>query len=367
MMSKGKIIHKITDSEIEECWEFGLKYFLNNKKSIQNRTVGQNRGVGGILDSFMNKIVEIAVCKELSKMNKKITCLPDFKIHVLKKGKTEPDVFKVIEKKSNTERDPYVYVEIKNITDSDNWLGPKADELESIKNNDYKIKDTKKMFYVYGEIVDSKRDSNERYSSILGAYLKKKLPSDSTLKQFHDIENLSVEIKYVFSIHDIQKLGVSFPKGTFMVNPEIFHKPARRSNKKILDKMKSKHYEKIEIKNKTLPKVTGAILTKEGGRRIRLPYPKSFGNIKFTGKMDMYEEKRSSLINHFFHCLNRITVSNEVLGSWVFEKGDIWNYKIVYSGRNPELQKDNTFVARRNNKITNKFRPQRLTEIARNI
>ena len=140
-MTAKKIIHEITDSEVQQCWEFGLNYFLNSKKSIQNRTVGQNRGVGGILDSFMNKIVEIAVCKELSRLNKKITCLPDFEIHALNKGKTEPDVYKVVEKNSKKERNPKVYVEIKNISDADNWLGPKADEIESIMKNDYKIYD----------------------------------------------------------------------------------------------------------------------------------------------------------------------------------------------------------------------------------
>ncbi|MDF2424548.1 MAG: hypothetical protein OPY03_04540, partial [Nitrosopumilus sp.] len=52
--------------------------------------------------------------------------------------------FKIKEKGQPKKRDPHVYVEIKNITDGDNWLGPKADELESIQSNEYGIKDTKK-------------------------------------------------------------------------------------------------------------------------------------------------------------------------------------------------------------------------------
>jgi len=154
----GRIIHKISKKDVQKSWEFGLKYYLDNTKSIQNRTVGQNRGLGGILDSFMNKIVEIAVCKELEKLNKKIKCMPDFEIHKLKKGKTEPDVFKILEKGQKVPRDPNLYVEIKYITDADNWLGPKADEIESIMKNVYEITDTKKMFYVYGEIIDSKKN-----------------------------------------------------------------------------------------------------------------------------------------------------------------------------------------------------------------
>ncbi len=367
MAIQKKIIHKITDVEVNQCWEFGLKYFLDNKKSIQNRTGGQNRGVGGILDSFMNKIVEIAVCKELSKLNKKIECLADFEIHALNKGKTEPDVYKVIEKKPQKERNPNVYVEIKNISDADNWLGPKADEIESIQNNDYQITDTKKMFYVYGEIIDSKLNSNDRYSSILGAYMKKLIPGDPTLKMFHDISDLSVEIKHVFSVHDIQNLGVSFPKGGYMINPEIFDEPAESTKTRILDNMKSNQYKKMNIKNKILPKETGTFLTKAGGKKIRLPYPKSFGDIKFSGKIEMHEERLSSLINHFFYCLSDVKVSSDVLGDWTFKKGDVQNYKIVYSGRDPELRKNNTFVARRNQKITDKLCARRLSEIAKKI
>ncbi|MEX0862160.1 hypothetical protein [Nitrosopumilus sp.] len=362
-----KIIHKVTDDEVKQCWEFGLKYFLDDTKSTQNRTGGQNRGVGGVLDSFMNKIVEIAVCKELSKLNKSIDCLPDFEIHALNKGKTEPDVYKIVEKKYKKERNPNVYVEIKNISDADNWLGPKADEIESIQNNDYKITDTKKMFYVYGELVDSKHDSNKRHSSILGAYMKKLIPGDPVLMNFHDVSDLSVEIKYVFSVHDIQKLGVSFPKGGYMVSPEIFVEPAAKTKIRIRNNMKSGQYKKMNVGNKTLPKETGAFLTKAGREKTRLPYPKSFGDIKFKGKIEMHEEKLSSLVNHFFYCLNDVAISSDVLGDWNFKKGDVQNYRITYSGRDPELIKNNTFVARRNQKITDRLGAIRLAEIAKSI
>jgi len=254
------------------------------------------------------------------------------------------------------------------ITDADNWLGPKADEIESIQNNTYGITDQKKMFYVYGEIVDSKKDSNCRRSSILGAYMKKIVPSDSTLIEFHNISDLSVEIKYVFSVHDIQKFGVSFPKGGYMVSPEIFEEPAESTKTRILSNMQSKEYKKIPLGNKkSLPKETGAFLTKVGKKKRRLPYPKSFGDIKFKGKIEMHEQKLTSLVNHFFHCKSKVTISSDVLGKWTFKKDDVQNYKITYSGRDPELRKNNTFVARRNKKITDKLCAKRLSEIAKSI
>lgn len=364
---QNRIIHKITDDELNQCWKFGLEYFLDNKKDIQARNGGQKRGVGGVLDSFINKIIEIAVCKELSKLNKNIECLTDFKIHPLNKGKTEPDVIRVIEKNNKIERNPNVYVEIKNISHKDNWLGPKADEIKSIQKNNYQITDTKKMFYVYGEIIDSKQSNNDRHSNILGVYMKKLIPEDPTLKVFHDISNLSVEIKYVFSVHDIQKLGVSFPKGGYMTSPEIFNEPAEKTKLRILKYIPLDKYKKMNIQKNILPKETGVFLTKTGGKKIRLPYPESFGDIKFRGKINMYEEKMDSVINHFFHCLSNVKVSSDALGNWTFKKDDVQNFKIVYSGKDPELAKDNIFVARRNQKITDKLCAKRLANIAKEI
>ena len=367
MARSKKIIHQITKSDVKKCWDFGLKYFLDESKSIQNRTVGQNRGVGGILDSFSNKIVEIAVCSEIEKMNKKIKCVPDFEIHKLAKGKTEPDVFKIIEKK--TERNPNLYVEIKNITNSDNWLGPKSDEVSSILNNVSGIKRKKDMYYVYGEIKDAKRVNNEsRKSSVLGAYLKHLLPNDITLKEFHSIRDLSVEIKYVFTIKDIEKYGTKFPKGGFMTNPEIFSELKTSTKKRILKNMKNKVYKNVPIKNNTLPRYAGTYINKKGSTKTKiLPYPKPFGDTKFTGKIEMCIEKRSTRVNRYFHCLSTVKFSNKVLGTWKFKKGDVVNYKIFHSGWDPELRKNNTFVARRNNKITSKMGPRRLKEIARKI
>lgn len=369
MTKQNRITHKITKNELNRCWKFALKYFLDNKKDIANRTGGEKRGVGGVLDSFMNKIIEIAVCKEMSKLNTNIECSTDFKVHQLYKNRTEADIIRVIEKNNKKPRDPKIYVEIKNISSADNWLGPKSDEIDSIKKNRYQITDTKKMFYVYGEIVDSKRSKNDRQSSILGIYLKKLIPNDPTLKMFHDISNLSVEIKYVFSVYDIQTLGVSFPKGGYLISPEIFNEPAKSRKTRFLKNLNK--YTKMNIQKKILPRETGAFITKtkENSEKptIRLPYPESFGDITFSGKIEMYEQKLSTVINHFFHCLTNVKVSSDVLGNWTFKKGDVQNYKIIYMGQNPELKKDNIFIARRNQKITAKLCAKRLANIAKKI
>ncbi|MDF2424549.1 MAG: hypothetical protein OPY03_04545 [Nitrosopumilus sp.] len=223
---------------------------------------------------------------------------------------------------------------------------------------------------MYGEIIDSRNDSNVRKSNILGAYLKKVIPNDNTLKEFHDIADLSVEIKHVLSIHDIQKMGVHFPAGGYMTNPEIFDEPSDRTKKTILENMGLGRYTKIVVRNNTFPKTTGSFLTeKKRNKTIKkpLPYPDSFGEIKYSGKLDMYKEELGSLTNHFFHCLSKVKISHPVLGDWEFDKGDIRNFKITYSGRDPQLRRDNTFIARRNKKIAMKLCASRLGEIAKSI
>ena len=94
-------IYKITEEDLDKCWEFSLKYYLDETKAVYNRRVGSARGVGGILDSFFLKIIEIAVCKRLEELSKQdIEIPPDLEIRPLKKGKTEPDVYKIVDKKN---------------------------------------------------------------------------------------------------------------------------------------------------------------------------------------------------------------------------------------------------------------------------
>ena len=97
----SEFIYKITADDLDRCWEFSLKYYLDETKPVHNRRVGSARGVGGIIDSFFLKIIEIAVCKNLEALSSQdIEVPPDLEIRPLTKGKTEPDVYKIIDKKT---------------------------------------------------------------------------------------------------------------------------------------------------------------------------------------------------------------------------------------------------------------------------
>ena len=119
------IIYKICLDDIEKSWKFALEYYLDESKPIKDRTNFQKRGLGGIIDSFLNKIIEIAVCKKLHEINPKKIFETDFDIHPLTKKKTEPDIINIVEKNRKSS-EPKIYVEIKNSADADDWFGPKA-------------------------------------------------------------------------------------------------------------------------------------------------------------------------------------------------------------------------------------------------
>ena len=138
--------YKITKKDLNDCWKFSLAYWLNESKGIGNRRVGNARGVGGIIDSFFLKIIEVAVCKILERKTKQnIEIPPDFEIRKLTKGKTEPDVFKIIDRKTKDERNPNNYIEAKLLEKNHNWVGPTKKELESISSNEFGIKDKSRI------------------------------------------------------------------------------------------------------------------------------------------------------------------------------------------------------------------------------
>jgi hypothetical protein len=91
--------YQITADDLQECWNFSIDYFLNSKKDIVDRTNFMQRGLGGIVDSFMKKIHEIAVCEIIQNHNKKNFPKTDFELHDVGKtqgdNRTEPDIIRV--------------------------------------------------------------------------------------------------------------------------------------------------------------------------------------------------------------------------------------------------------------------------------
>lgn len=356
------IIYKITLEDMKKCWKFALEYYLDESKPIKDRTNFQKRGLGGITDSFLNKIVEIAVCKKLHEINPKKEFKTDFEIHPLTKKRTEPDIIKIIEK-NRAIPDPKLYVEIKNLGDTDDWFGPKSSELKSIKKNVFGVSDTKKMYYIYCEIKD--RNGQSRKSSPLGAWLKNIVKNDTDLKKFHSVKDLFVQFSYVFTVSDIDFHGTTLKEGTAIPDTNIFPTVKERTKNSILKKINDAELKKIKLNGNKLPKITASRLNKT----TWLPYPEALGSFKFTGKLEVFLVKMKTVRNCWIRCITDVTVNNDVLGTpcGSFKKDQIVLFKVMQKGEITKKNSTDRFVARCNQQKISNFQPERLSEIAKNI
>ena len=364
----SEFIYKITADDLDRCWEFSLKYYLDETKPVHNRRVGSARGVGGIIDSFFLKIIEIAVCKNLEALSSKdIEVPPDLEIRPLTKGKTEPDVYKIIDKKTGKERDPEVYIEVKQLQSNHNWVGPTEKEIESISKNEFGVKDEKKMYYFWCEIVDSKMDAtHSRRSSLLGSYLKHLAPDNLHLDSFHDFTDMQVEIKFIHSIDEI-KQGMFFPEDTVLVDPEIFTQNGTKTFKKKFEAGDLSDYDEVTI-GKNFPDPVVYSNSKE------YSLFDIFGKVEYTGKVKMYlkkpkKDKSGNPVvgskRYMLVCETPVSVTSR-LGNWDFAEGEIWCYSISPSGAFPKLRNGNYLEARRYLKQKKLFHPSKelMQEIA---
>ena len=57
---------KFNKEDFYQCFEFPVKYYLDETKSKLNRTTGQQRGLGSIInDFFLGKLIEIGVARAI--------------------------------------------------------------------------------------------------------------------------------------------------------------------------------------------------------------------------------------------------------------------------------------------------------------
>jgi len=157
---------KVSRSSLEQAFKFAVDYHLNPKKGQTNRTTGQTRGLGGVLDSFLRgKIVEQAVVDVLKKLNPKKDYHPDFLVHDV--GDDDPDIWKVTE--NRVKRDPLVFVEIKNTSGVDRWFGLTEEQFNTIKANEVVGDDLEKIFIVYASIKN-KNSSDTKMDDLLRVF-----------------------------------------------------------------------------------------------------------------------------------------------------------------------------------------------------
>jgi hypothetical protein len=79
----------------------------------------------------------------------------------------------------------------------------------------------------------------------------------------------------------------------------------------------------------------------------KFPDPKFIGEIKFKGKIELYEKLNQKSSRRFIHCLTDVSISNKTLGTFNLEKGKIYLLNLHTVGRNPALNRNNIWIAKR--------------------
>ncbi len=329
--------YQVTKKDLDVCLKFAIDYHLDETKSATNRTTGQYRGLGGIIDSFViGKLIEIGVSKIIEKESNKV-CNLDFNIHKLtKESISDPDIISISE--GSKTRTPNLYVEIKNISESDRWIGLTTEQFNTILSNKLVNQNPKNVFLIYASLETKNKNKD---IDPLGIYLKSNINLD-LLKKFCDVGDLHVSIKYVLNGQDFTKFATHFNQGSFLYETDIFKEARPVTCKKVL----SGSFEKLKHKQGQFP----IIMTDA------YPSPKEFGDFTYTGDITIYHKKNfknnKESSRRIYVVANKDTqISNRVLGQFFLKQNKVYGCNFCTVGRNPSLKRNNIWIAHRNLKF----------------
>ena len=324
--------YKIKLQDLEKCFKFAVEYHLDDKKTSSNRTTGQYRGLGSIIDSFIiGKLIEIGVAKIIDEFSEDKEIGLDFDIHSLtKENLSDPDITKI--KENGAERKPKIFVEIKNLSSDDRWIGLTSEQFNTIMRSEIPKNNLKKIFIIYASLIsqDQKLDSD-----LLGEYLKENMDLD-ILKKFCSSEDLYIEIKHILTGEDLKKFGIPFNEGSYMYETEVFRELNEKTSKKICEE-NSKCVKK-KIDKSILPIIM----------RDNYPISKEIGKFEYNGDLDFFVKENEKSKRSYVFCKTDVIVKNKILGVFNLKKGKFYECFFTTVGRNPVLKRNNIWIAQRN-------------------
>lgn len=320
--------YKLTKKDFDIAFDFALRYHLEPKKSQSSRTSGASRGLGGVLDSFiLGKLVELGVSNVLKSFNPNKDLGLDFDIKQNNEIIDEPDIVKVVE--DGRSRKPHCFLEIKHISKDDRWIGLTLEQFETIK----KSSDPENIFII-GAYIENNNQGNFKQKDLLGIYLKDKFNSP-IFTEFTDINNIEIVIEYAISGKELSEQGLEFKKGYFMYETEIFEEAGKQVASSILNGK----FKKIGI-------FTNSVLDRYVMDK-NFPDPEFIGKINFIGKIEVFEKLNAKSSRRFVKCLTDVTITNKVLGTFLLEKNKTYLFNLHTVGRNPALNRNNIWIAKR--------------------
>lgn len=342
---------KFKKEDFYKCFEFPVKYYLDETKSKSNRTTGQQRGLGSVInDFFLGKLIEIGVARLLEEQVSGKKCNLDFSIHTPGEDHdNDPDIISITD--SGGIRSPHLFVEVKNISEGDRFVGLTAEQCHTMLESKIIKNNPEKLFIVYATIMSA---DVTKICDVFGAYLKSEI-EDNLLDGFAGIDDIYLEIQSVISAKELIECGVRFDKGSLFYETNIMGEKIDIGK---AEKIKNLGYEKIYVKNGRMP-----VIMMNG-----YPEPKEFGTFKLEGEAELFIKNNEKSKRVYFNAISSGKIINEVLGDFIFEGGNMYELYFTTVGRNPVLGRNNIWIARRNlNNVIKESVPERIKFIAKNI
>ncbi len=342
---------KFKKADFCKCFEFPVKYYLDETKSKSNRTTGQQRGLGSIInDFFLGKLIEIGVARAIEEKNKDKKIHLDFGIHAPGENHdNDPDIIKVTE--SGKDREPNLYLEIKNVSEKDRFIGLTTEQCSTMLSSKIISNDSSKLFIVYGTVSSSDKS---KICDVFGAYLKSEI-KDNLLDGFADIDDIYLEIKSVINAKELTENCLRFDKGSLFYETEILGPEITETKVK---KIRISGYETKKLKDESIP-----IIMMNG-----YPVPKEFGEFRLQGQATMFIKNNDKSKRIYLDSHSDGFIDNKSLGKFELKNGKMYELYFTTIGRNPVLSRNNLWIARRNvHNIIPDSVEQRIAHISQNI
>ncbi|MCD4762058.1 hypothetical protein K8R32_03820 [bacterium] len=361
--------YKITIDDLQECFEFAIKYHLDPRKVGISRTSGQARGLGEIIDNFLaGKLVELGVAKMIEEIASDKEVVLDFDIKQTNQVKDEPDITHIVEKSGSSEkkREPELFIEIKRTSPVDRWVGLTEEQFSTMKSQKYT---NDKIFIIGASIKTPDGIKNPKTTDLLGCYFKKKTDLRFS-DQFADIESVPILIglEYIISGKELEEHGRPFSKNDLIYETEIFPQATNFTAKQV--RKETNKINKVgEINNGELkPYAPVDKISDSSGESIDFVIPKEFFPMLVTGKLSLYEKINKCSRRMYVDCLSDVVVKSDFLGRFKLTKGNVYEYNVNTLGLNPVLKRNNIWVAKRNMENIISDTPDSLIKkIAKNI
>ena len=326
----------LTFEDFKRVFDFSVNYHLNCA-SLADRTNGNPRNLGGIMDAFsIGKLIEIGVEKIFFDANSSKKYILDFSIH---QANNDADIIKIEE--NGKIRDVKNYVEIKSLSKKDEWIGIREEQFTSIKMySKNKGITLNNIFLVYAEL---KTKEENRKNDITSIFLKKiEDKNKSVIFEKYAELDCEVKIEFIISFEELEKYGRMFRKDIECIYDTNILQEVKRNTIYKNEKLRN-NFEYIDnnINNLKLYTTTGDCLTQNELTKFKIINKDEKIDFKIIKKINRNSNK------FFIETSSNINLYNNIFGSFQLKQYKIYSLNLNTKGRKPILKNNNLFISRK--------------------